>query len=249
MGESTGPRVVRTASTSWGLPSLALREIKQILIGNQLMLFSICIMVELCFTGGTGALEHPAMPAKTTSASIWRTPLMELLLSLPEFSSLEFAQGLLGTMMLTLRLTSDLQMARSGRLAQRCKFGAGNRRELQDNDSERVPPRPLRCTSHRVWALSGLLSYRRPCTDSTAIRGHLPDHEGTALWRRGRARFCWWDVFCALNLEQWPRRKPPQAKSQKKKKKKKKYIYIYRTSQWGWGTKLRLERPTLYMHI
>ena len=105
-----GPRVVRTIDEAWGKASLSLREMRQVLIGNQLMWFSIMMMVVLFDTGGCGALEHPAEPPKATSVSIWRTPILQMLLRLDAFRLWEFAQGLLGavsakpTMMLTLRL-------------------------------------------------------------------------------------------------------------------------------------------------
>ena len=125
-----GPRVVRTVDTPWGMDCLALKEIRQILIGNQLMFFAILMMVELYYTGGCGALEHPALPHKQTSASIWRTSLMELLLSLHEFALLEFAQGLLGavtakpTMILALRLPSlSLQICKGRVVADLRLFG------------------------------------------------------------------------------------------------------------------------------
>eukprot|EP00435_Cladocopium_sp_Y103_P022598 s1873_g5.t1 len=107
-----GPRVIRTVPQPWGLTSLTLRELRQIIIGNQLMLFSICIMVELHLVEGCGAIEHPAMPENPTSVSVWRTTIMNLLRELPGFELLQFAQGLLGavsakpTMILALNLPS-----------------------------------------------------------------------------------------------------------------------------------------------
>eukprot|EP00435_Cladocopium_sp_Y103_P066288 s450_g28.t1 len=105
-----GPRVIRTVPQPWGLSSLTLRELHQIIIGNQLMLFSVCIMVELHLVEGCGAIEHPALPEKPTSVSVWRTTIMNLLRELPGFELLQFAQGLLGaisakpTMILALNL-------------------------------------------------------------------------------------------------------------------------------------------------
>ena len=109
-GSKYGPRVLRSAQTPWGFASLALREVRQILVGNQLMLFCLRMMTVLYVMGGCGALEHPARPPKATSASIWNTPILNLLLQLPGFSLWEFAQGLLGavsakpTMILSLNL-------------------------------------------------------------------------------------------------------------------------------------------------
>jgi len=105
-----GPRVIRSAQQPWGFGSLSLREIRQILVGNQLMMFCLMMMTVLYDVGGCGALEHPARPPKTTSASIWNTPLLQMLLLLPGFHLWEFAQGLLGavsakpTMILALNL-------------------------------------------------------------------------------------------------------------------------------------------------
>ena len=112
-----GPRVLRSAMQPWGFSSLALREIRQILVGNQLMFFSLIMMTVLYDVGGCGALEHPARPPKSTSASIWNTSILQLLLQLPGFRLWEFAQGLLGavsakpTMILALNLpTLGLQI-------------------------------------------------------------------------------------------------------------------------------------------
>eukprot|EP00435_Cladocopium_sp_Y103_P044071 s1250_g12.t1 len=108
--QNRGPRVIRTVPLPWGLHCLTLRELRQIIIGNQLMLFSICILVELSMVDGCGAIEHPAMPDNPESVSVWRTALMNLLRELPGFEILQFAQGLLGavsakpTMVLALNL-------------------------------------------------------------------------------------------------------------------------------------------------
>ena len=41
-------------------------------------------------------LEHPAPPSNEASATIWRTPLVQLLLQLPGFDLIQLAQGLCG---------------------------------------------------------------------------------------------------------------------------------------------------------
>ncbi|CAL1155566.1 unnamed protein product [Cladocopium goreaui] len=46
--------------------------------------------------GGIAAVEHPAESPHPEEASIWRTPIMQLLLSLPECESITLAQGLWG---------------------------------------------------------------------------------------------------------------------------------------------------------
>ena len=106
------PRVVRTAAQPWGLDSLSLREIRQVLVGNQLMFFAIMMLTILYDTGGCGAMEHPAKPPKDTSASIWCTHILDMLQGLDGFHLWQLAQGLLGavsakpTMVLTLNLPS-----------------------------------------------------------------------------------------------------------------------------------------------
>ena len=91
-----GPRIVRTLEAIWGLDSLSLRELQQVTIGNILMGFQLVAMAALACTGGVAAVEHPAEPPDAEAASIWRTPIMQLLLALPECEALTLAQGLWG---------------------------------------------------------------------------------------------------------------------------------------------------------
>eukprot|EP00435_Cladocopium_sp_Y103_P060713 s676_g22.t1 len=92
----SGPRVVRTLDELFGLSALSVREIRQVLVGNILLLFSLTILALLSGTGGCGILEHPGEPANPRSASIWRTEIVGLLLRLPGFNLIRFSQGLLG---------------------------------------------------------------------------------------------------------------------------------------------------------
>lgn len=91
-----GPRPIRSAMDLWGFWSLSLKEKMQILDGHRLLAFSILCMILLEQVDGAGVLEHPAEPKDPESASIWKLPLMELLLQLPGFDKITFAQGLLG---------------------------------------------------------------------------------------------------------------------------------------------------------
>ena len=92
----SGPRPLRSAADLWGFWSLSLREKRQILDGHRLLAFSITCMTLLDAVDGAGILEHPAEPADPDSPSIWKLPLIELLLTLPGFQKITFAQGLLG---------------------------------------------------------------------------------------------------------------------------------------------------------
>lgn len=90
------PRILRTAESLWGLPSLALQEVMQLTIGNALLTFSLlmaCVMVKV---GGHGVLEHPAEPEAPELAAIWRLPIMLALLQAPGVCRHRVAQGLYG---------------------------------------------------------------------------------------------------------------------------------------------------------
>ena len=91
------PRVLRTLSELWGLSSLGIREISQILIGNQLLIFTLEAIVEIALAGSVGIAEHPAEPVDLEdAASIWRLPIMRVICQLPGVERIRFAQGLLG---------------------------------------------------------------------------------------------------------------------------------------------------------
>lgn len=92
----TGPRPIRSATELWGFWSLSLREKRQIMDGHRLLAFSIICMILLDEIDGTGVLEHPAEPSDPDGPSIWKLPIIELLLTLPGFEKVTFAQGLLG---------------------------------------------------------------------------------------------------------------------------------------------------------
>ena len=106
------PRPLRSLECLWGLPSLSLRELGQVDVGNELLLFSIDLMICLARSEGLGVLEHPGEPADEDKPSIWRLPIIQLLRQLPGFEFVDFAQGLLGakspkpTRFLTLNMAS-----------------------------------------------------------------------------------------------------------------------------------------------
>ena len=92
----SAPRVIRTAEGLWGMTSVSLREFLQLHDGHVLLGFSLLAMLYLHTSGGVGVLEHPAEPGDPSAASIWRLPLLKLLLALCGFEYRECAQGLLG---------------------------------------------------------------------------------------------------------------------------------------------------------
>ena len=91
-----GPRVLREQDCLWGRAALALREVRQLDVGNLLLLFTLELLITLALEGGVGGLEHPGPPSDATKASIWRLPLMIFLCERPEFNFLEVSQGLFG---------------------------------------------------------------------------------------------------------------------------------------------------------
>lgn len=94
--DKQGPRPVRSADELWGFLSMRLRELQQVCVGNELLLFALQAFIELLFTGGSGLLEHPAPPPKQTSPSIWKLQIMQILQEHPNVETCRFAQGLLG---------------------------------------------------------------------------------------------------------------------------------------------------------
>ena len=117
-----GPRVIRTSECPWGLDSLGIKELQQILFGDVLLGFTITMLAALFTTGGSGLAEHPARPQDEKAASIWRTPIMEFLLQLPEVQLIKAYQGHYGapsgkpTELFALRMPSLARHLREGTL-------------------------------------------------------------------------------------------------------------------------------------
>ena len=91
-----GPRPVRSADELLGFVSMQLRELCQVCVGNELLIFALQAFIELIITGGCGLLEHPAPPPKPTSPSIWKLQIVKVLQEHPDVETCRFAQGLLG---------------------------------------------------------------------------------------------------------------------------------------------------------
>ena len=77
------PRPLRSLEDLWGLPSLALKELSQVAVGNELLIFSIDLMI--CLACAEGVLEHPGEPKDPLKPSIWHLPIFQLLGQLPGF--------------------------------------------------------------------------------------------------------------------------------------------------------------------
>ena len=94
--DSSGPRVVRTPDNPWGMDSLRLSELQQVSLGNLLLGFSLVCLTAMATVGGSGVLEHPRDCEDPSAASIWRLPIVRLLLNLPDLRLVHLAQGLFG---------------------------------------------------------------------------------------------------------------------------------------------------------
>ena len=147
-GSRGGSSESRRPEELWGKQSLAVREVRQVLFGNQLLLFSFHMMILRHGTGDCGALGHPAPPAKVDSASIWRTAIAELLCQGPGVQRVDFAQGLLGarspkpTSVLTLNLPHLAERLWKGRVC------------------DEIPQKPsIGKDSEARWLTSGLKEY------------------------------------------------------------------------------------------
>ena len=92
-----GPRVLRTPEFPWGLCSLGLRELKQLIFGSTLLLYMLeaFIMVTLC--GAPALLEHPAEPKDLSKVTIWRLVIVAIIEVLPGVSRYEISQGQFGS--------------------------------------------------------------------------------------------------------------------------------------------------------
>jgi len=110
-----GPRILRDAEHLWGFDCVGLKECKQLIFGNSLLLFTLEAVIALLLSGGSALVEHPACPEPADLASIWRLAVTQFLAAPAEVSLVHLAQGLFGapspkpTTLLALRVP-DLQV-------------------------------------------------------------------------------------------------------------------------------------------
>ena len=143
-------RPLRSSDEPWGLPSLSLRELEQIEVGNELLLFSFELLMSLAISEGCGALEHPGEPKDLDKPSIWRLAFVQMLSQLPGFQVVDFAQGLLGasspkpTRLLTLNLDTLPSRIHAHRLCpdlpRRAAIGRLELWPVGNDGVERIPP-------------------------------------------------------------------------------------------------------------
>ena len=104
------PRPLRDASRPWGIEGLKPRELRQLYTGSQLGLQTLLVMAYMIITGGLYLKEHPSPSPDEWKASIFRTPIVRLMLQHSVVSLFRFSQGDWGalsekpTSLLTVRL-------------------------------------------------------------------------------------------------------------------------------------------------
>eukprot|EP00435_Cladocopium_sp_Y103_P064502 s2_g26.t1 len=162
----SGPRPVRTADFLWGLSCLRIRELLQVLMGNDLLTFALMCLLRLARVNGVGILEHPADPSDEDVSSIWRLPVLHLLKQLPGAQVHSLCQGLFGaptpkpTMLYSLNLPNLLSVLRAhwvtSELPQRSSIG-----KLHDGS----------------WATTRLKEYPPSLCRALAWAMHLAIHE------------------------------------------------------------------------
>ena len=98
-----GPRPLRSGEERfveiWGWHYLTIRELRQLVVSNSLLLYMIRIFIcQLC--AGAGALiEHPGKPGRREGqqpASIWVLPIIYILIQCRQVSLIPIAQGFWG---------------------------------------------------------------------------------------------------------------------------------------------------------
>ena len=150
LGDFHGPRVIRCPDAPWGLPSLRIGELRQVMIGTLLLGFAFECMAALATVTGVGLLEHPKDPENPHYVSIWRLPILRLLLTLPRMRLISLSQGLFGapspkpTTFLVLgmeTLEMDLHRHRlSGHLPQGCSIGKDSSGNYRTAPLKEYPP-------------------------------------------------------------------------------------------------------------
>lgn len=95
-----GPRVVRLANCPYGIESLKVREVQQLLLANTLLLFAIQAFFAMVLCGRFAMIEHPATPSDPSErwlASIWKLYIVEAVRKHPWVQTVTVFQGHYGS--------------------------------------------------------------------------------------------------------------------------------------------------------
>eukprot|EP00435_Cladocopium_sp_Y103_P041926 s1460_g11.t1 len=135
LSDRPGPRVIRTPSEPWGLQTLRLGELDQIILGTILLGFSLECLLALALHSGSGLIEHPRASDDDQAVSIWKLPIVHLLLQIPHIRLIHLAQGLFGapspkpTSLMVLRLPALEKCLHAGMIARELPFGVTTGRD------------------------------------------------------------------------------------------------------------------------
>lgn len=98
-----GPRPLRDALHPWGKECTSLKELEQLILGNNFMLFVVKALFVLYVRGSVGLMEHPDWlepaddkPLEECPASIWKVPVINALLRCEGVQLHHVSQGLFG---------------------------------------------------------------------------------------------------------------------------------------------------------
>ena len=91
-----GPRPVRSVQRLQGETFLTKKEAEQVALGNRLLAVTFRLLWTALVSGCTGVVEHPAMPPEPEYPSIWKMPLVKLLLRFTNCHLLRVEQGRYG---------------------------------------------------------------------------------------------------------------------------------------------------------
>ena len=96
-GLDSGPRPVRLLTCFFGMGSLSLREIRQVLLGNALLFFAFDMVYAMGIIQRVAILEHPDIPFREERApTIWNTGAFQALKQIPGTKVISIHQGLFG---------------------------------------------------------------------------------------------------------------------------------------------------------
>ena len=83
----------------WALAVLRLRDLRQLDVANELLLYTCLLYVAQQWTGGCAVLEHPQLPEprdQQQPASIWLLPLLRYIQQCPHTHAINIKQGYWG---------------------------------------------------------------------------------------------------------------------------------------------------------
>ena len=139
LSDKKGPRVIRTPDAPWGLNELKMGELFQVTIGTILLGFSIECMLAISLSAGSGILEHPKDSDDDNTVSIWRLPIMRMLLQLPWMRQVHLSQGLFGasspkpTTLLVVGMPKLEQILHAGMLSNKLQYGQSTGKDAKGN--------------------------------------------------------------------------------------------------------------------